>query len=870
MVRGICCQMFVTDSKAMKKTAADTIIRITERPLFYWILRRHRSMQLLLFLIVVVSLFFKVFPLEMQKRIINEAIYLKDIELLYLYCGLYIGAVTIAGLLKYGINVLQVYIGQKILMEMREELYQHVLQLPLQFYRKMQPGTVISAMTAELNAIGFFLGGAIAIPVTSVLTFVVFIGFMFNLNPLLAMLSMGIYPVELLVIPYLQKKYNRLNSRRVKTTRAMANVVNESISGIHEIHGNTSYSLEEKKLSSYIRQLYDLMKRLFIVKYGIKFANNFFQSLGPFVLFLLGGYMAIKGQFTLGALVAFLSAYEKVYDPWKELIEYYQSYQDAQIRYRQIMKIFDLDPPHLLLPPNRDVFQLQGNIRMKNVTFTVPSGVRLLEDISLEIKANEQIALVGYSGSGKSTLALLIAQLYDVSRGNIDIDGHLIDDLCKMDVGRNVAMIAQQPFIFSGTIADNLLYGVQAVSEENGFPDRRRVLAVVRDVGLKDDIIRFGLQAVLTPEECRPFRDKFLRMREIIQTTLRDEFEQAIEFYDVSKYLHYSSIRDNIVFGDSMNGEFVVERLPDHPRFGQLLREMKLEKPLLTLGFAIATQTISLLEDFKDDEFFFRDNPMEMEEFEIYSDLLGRLKGPLPKDAEARRLLLVLALRFIPKKHSIVALPSAMEERILSARRHFQSSVVNIAMEHCRKHADGLPCNKSPRCGEKSGFIPFCPSEYLYTHTLLDNILFGAVKSEQLLDEHLRKLASQAFADEELLDEVMDIGLDFEVGSKGDRLSGGQKQKLAIARAFLKDAPILIMDEATASLDNTSQARIQGLLENEFKGKKTVIAVIHRLDLTPSYDRIVVLKAGRIVEQGTYEELMERKGAFYELARAES
>jgi putative ABC transport system ATP-binding protein len=148
--------------------------------------------------------------------------------------------------------------------------------------------------------------------------------------------------------------------------------------------------------------------------------------------------------------------------------------------------------------------------------------------------------------------------------------------------------------------------------------------------------------------------------------------------------------------------------------------------------------------------------------------------------------------------------------------------------------------------------------------------LFGAVKSEKILDQKLRKLAANAFEDEKLLDEVMAIGLGFEVGSKGDRLSGGQKQKLAIARAFLKDAPIIIMDEATASLDNTSQARIQALLEDEFKGKKTVIAVIHRLDLTPAYDRIIVLKAGKVVEQGTYDELMERKGDFYALARAES
>ncbi len=828
-------------------------------------------MQLLLLAIIVVSLFFKVFPLEMQKRIINDAIYLQDTQLLFLYCGLYMGAVTIAGLLKYVINVLQLYIGQKILVEMRTELYHHVLQLPLQFYRKMQPATVVSAMTSELNSIGFFLGGALSIPVTSVLTFAVFIGFMFNLNPLLAMLSMGIYPVEIFVIPFLQKKYNKLNKKRVQTTRSMANVVNESISGIHEIHGNGSFLLEEQKLSTYIQELFALLKKLFIVKYGIKFANNFFHSVGPFILFLVGGYMAINGQFTLGALVAFLSAYEKVYDPWKELIEYYQSYQDAQVRYKQIMKTFDQDPEHALLPFNRAPFIMQGNISMQNITFKVPSGVKLLENINLDVKANEQIALVGFSGSGKSTLSLLIGQLYDASQGTISIDKHQMGNLSKLDICSNIAMIAQHPFIFSGTIRDNLLYGIHAVAYDSPAPDRSHIFSVIRQVGLRDDIIRFGLQSVLTPEQCKPFKEKFLRMRQIVQSNLKSDFEKAIEFYDATVYLYYSNIRDNIAFGDSLRGEFGVERLPDNPRFMKLLHEMDLEKPLLTLGYAIATQSVALLADFQDDEFFFRNNPLEADEFTTYSRLIEKLTGPEPTEKSARRLLLILALRFIPKKHPIVSLPVNMEEKVIAARRRFQDVVIQIDKDASKTVAKWTPCfKKKPKVPEASAFIPFCPSEYMYTHTLLDNILFGAIKSEQLLDDQLHNLEGRAFQSERLLDEVMDIGLDFEVGSKGDRLSGGQKQKLAIARAFLKDAPILIMDEATASLDNTSQARIQGLLETDFKGKKTVISVIHRLDLTPAYDRIVVLKAGRIVEQGTYNELMKLKGAFYGLVRAES
>ncbi len=533
------------------------------------------------------------------------------------------------------------------------------------------------------------------------------------------------------------------------------------------------------------------------------------------------------------------------------------------------MKIFDLDPPHLMLPPpEREAYSLDGNIRLQNVSYVVGEGVRLLEDINLEIKKNEQIALVGFSGSGKSTLALLIAQLYDSSQGNITIDDHDIEDLCKRDIGSNVAMIAQQPFIFTGTIADNLLYGVQAVTDESATVSREQIHAVVRAVGLVDDVIRFGLQAVLTPDECAPCRDKFLRMRQIIQTSLRDEFAQAIEFYDVDNYLRYSTIRDNIVFGDSMEHEFSVSRLPDHPQFMDLLAREKLAKPLITLGFAIAKQTVDLLVDFQDDEFFFRDNPMEMKEFASYSELLERLKGPQPKDAEERKLLLILALRFIPEKHSIVSLPSALERKILSARHGFLETVVKVDIQQCK--ATGSGASIVPIFSEVGSFIPFCPSEYLYTRSLRENILFGAVKSEQILVEHLRELASKAFADEQLLDEILAIGLNFEVGSKGDKLSGGQKQKLAIARAFLKDAPILIMDEATASLDNTSQARIQELLETDFRGNKTVIAVIHRLDLTPAYDRIVVLKAGRITEQGTYDELMDKKGDFYGLATAES
>ena len=107
--------------------------------------------------------------------------------------------------------------------------------------------------------------------------------------------------------------------------------------------------------------------------------------------------------------------------------------------------------------------------------------------------------------------------------------------------------------------------------------------------------------------------------------------------------------------------------------------------------------------------------------------------------------------------------------------------------------------------------------------------------------------------------------MQFEVGSKGDRLSGGQRQKLSIARALLKKPPVLILDEATSALDNKSQTRIQNLLENRWKGKSTLISVVHRLDIIKNFDKVAVMKAGKICETGTYAELIAKKGLLYEL-----
>jgi ABC-type polar amino acid transport system ATPase subunit len=265
------------------------------------------------------------------------------------------------------------------------------------------------------------------------------------------------------------------------------------------------------------------------------------------------------------------------------------------------------------------------------------------------------------------------------------------------------------------------------------------------------------------------------------------------------------------------------------------------------LGVQLAKQTVDILGNLPPDEVFFEKSPVSPDELEEYKLLVERLNKvklhQLPTQERAK--LLELALRFIPGTHKMVSLPEILETLILEGRALFKDKI----------SAD-----------DPEAVTFYQISRYIYSQTILNNIFFGKMKTvNPQAEEKLNQNIIQLLIEEDFLETIVEIGMEFQAGSKGDKLSGGQRQKLAIARAMLKAPNMLIMDEATSALDNKSQTRIQNLLDNRWKGKSTLIAVVHRLDIIKNYDKVAVMKAGKIGEFGTYDELIAKKGMLYEL-----
>jgi putative ABC transport system ATP-binding protein len=880
-----------------------------EPSIYRFIIRFSLWQQVFLLFMTLASFPFLYYSLELPKIITNRAIgghhfprpflgwHLAQIPYLMVLCAVFLLLVFVNGAFKMYINTYKGRLGERMLRRFRYQLYLRMLLFPLSYFNKNSSAQIIPMITAECESLGGFVGDAVALPAFQGGTLLTNILFMFMQDPVLGLAAVALYPVQGYVIPKLQRKVNQLNRRRVRTVRQVADRVQESASGITDILANDDAKLQLAGFAHLLGTIYDIRFEVYQRKFFVKFLNNFLGQLTPFFFLSIGGYLVIRGSLSFGALLAVLIAYKDLASPWNELLNFYQSFQDSKIKYDQIVEQFQ--PPgmtdaRLLLAEPQEIEPLKGDIVAANLSLSEDDGSRIVDAVSFSLPVDCHAAIIGQSGSGKSELALLLARLIQPTSGRVTIGGLDIATLPMAVIGRRIGYVGTTPYLFSGTLRDNLLlslrhtplqpaayegaearrrarqltetrksgnidfdlhadwidYAAAGVADREGLS--KRLTEVLQALDSDADVYALGLRWRLDPEAAPEAAARLLEARKALARRLvEDGAADLVETYDPDRFNANASVAENLLFGTPIGPAFEFDALSRNAYVLQVLTKVGLLEDLIAAGREVAETMVEIFADLPPDHAFFEQYSfISAGDLPHFAAIVSRIaKGgvaALGRDDRAR--LLSLPFKLIPARHRLDVIDAAMQARLLEARRVFRADL--------------------PPEGQRQIEF-FDPARYNAAASVQDNILFGKIAfGEADAPVRVPKLVAEVIDALDLRQTIIEVGLDYNVGTGGSRLSLAERQKTAIARTVLKRPDLLILNEATTALDGPAQAKVAKGLLDEFTGRG-VIWVLQRASLARNFDQVLVMSKGKLAEQGTPEGLAPKDTLMSMLMAAE-
>ncbi len=869
-----------------------------DRSLFRYILRHTWRDQTFLLLLTCASFPLIYINLELPKRIVNNAIQGKHIPETFLGIPVtqvsylrslsivLLALITINGGLKYWIIVYAGVVGERTLRRMRYDLYQAVLRFPLPQFKTMSAGEIIPMIVAETEPVGGFIGDAVVLPIFQGGLLVTYLVFIFNQDLWLGLAAVALYPPQVYLIPRLQRKINLLAKERVQTARQLSDRIGESVAGFAEIRGNDTLEFERADVSNRLGRIYAIRYDIYKRKFFVKFLNNFLAQITPFFFYSVGGYLVIKGSLSLGALVAVLAAYKDILSPWKELLAWYSTKEDVRIKHEQIVSQFDppgmLDMKLLDVPP-QTIPALAGEVAAASLSYSENGITNKVDRLTFRIAAGEHVALVGSGHSGKEELAQLVARLNLPSGGRLTVADISFNEVHQAVPGRRIAYAAQNAHIFAGTLAHNLYYGLKhapvhpyayddeaekmhqrrvrdALAAGNtpsdvradwidydaaGVADAAELTAVaIRVLGLVDmerAVIGYGLASTTNSSVHPEIAGRAVAARAKVRGRAKTQsLEAFVEFFDPDTYFANMSVAENILFGTPRHPDFQPATLANNPEIVSLLQDVGLLEDLQEAGAKVAALMVEIFANVAPDSDLFERysfiSPEDLPEFEALVSKFNKGKMAAISERDKSRLL-ALTFRLVMSRHRLGVMDETMPRRVVAARQEFS-----------RRFA-----------GRNDICEFFQPDRFAEALSIQDNILFGRVAFDQAnAQARISALVREIATEEGLNDDLVRLGLEFEVGSAGSRLSYSERQRLAIARGLMKNPDILVFNEPTSGLDPATEVRVLRAVLGWAKGR-TVLWTLSRAELAREFDRVLVFAEGQLVEEGSFEQL-ERGG----------
>ena len=385
----------------------------------------------------------------------------------YQAAGLAVGAAIIGGVLTYGYVRQSVVVGQRMLLALRRKVFRFTQKQDLEFHESYTSGRIVSRQTSDMEALRELLDSGVNVMVGASLSMVFTIVLIVTMDPVtgLVMLLMLIPCVMLTV--WFQKR-SRIEYRAIRThsARLIVHFV-EAMAGIRAVKAFRKEGRNQAEFDRLAQDYRDASMRSINV-FGIyQPALRVLANITIAAVLVVGGFRVLEGNLQVGVLVALVLYSRRFFQPVDEIANFYNAFQSAVAALEKIANLLAVQPHVKESRTPTPLPSSDGQVDFENVSFRyTEDGPLVLKPLNLHIPAGQTVALVGQTGAGKSTVAKLIARFYDATEGAVKLDGVDLRDISMTDLTRNIVMVTQEAYLFSGTVADNIALGKPGASRE--------------------------------------------------------------------------------------------------------------------------------------------------------------------------------------------------------------------------------------------------------------------------------------------------------------------------------------------------------------------------------------------------------------------
>ena len=414
---------------------------------------------------------------------IDEGLVAGSLAVIYAMAALYVGVNVITWVFSYVQTIGMGWIGQHMILDLRNTLFGHLQSLSLQFYSEQKAGWIISRLTNDIENFNNLLNDGVQNLVKNGLTLIgVFIAIFF-VDWRLALATISILPVMVVLTTWFRIESWKAYRAAREAVAEVAAHLQENVSGMRVVQAFTS----EKKSATRFDERNHAYRRAnarATVLSAIYFPGvEVLGSVGLAVVLLYGGYRVIAGEMSVGELVAFVGLLNMFFQPIQQLSQLYSDLQSTVASLEKVFAVLDTESDRADSPDARDLLDLRGDVEFERVSFAYGDD-KVLDDVSFRIKPGETLAIVGETGAGKSTVIKLLSRFYDPTEGSIRIDGEDLRNVRGSSLRQHMGVVLQDTFLFTGTIKENIRYGRPDATDEE-------IIAAAKTVGADDFIRRF-------------------------------------------------------------------------------------------------------------------------------------------------------------------------------------------------------------------------------------------------------------------------------------------------------------------------------------------------------------------------------------------